>query len=43
MMRFYEGLAGDGNAASPYLVRPAVAKPRVLGLAPRSSTGCARH
>jgi penicillin-binding protein 2 len=32
MMRFYEGLAGNGNAASPYLVRPAAAKPRVLGL-----------
>ena len=32
MMRFYEGLAGDGNAASPYLVRPAPAKPRALGL-----------
>ncbi len=32
MMRFYEGLAGNGNAASPYLVRPAAAKQRSLGL-----------
>ena len=29
MMRFYEGLAGNGVAASPYLVRPAVAKAAV--------------
>jgi penicillin-binding protein 2 len=32
MMRFYEGLAGNGNAASPFLVHPAPAKPRELGL-----------
>jgi penicillin-binding protein 2 len=32
MMRFYEGLTGDGNAPPPYLVRPADAKPRSLGL-----------
>jgi penicillin-binding protein 2 len=32
MMRFYEGLAGDGHAASPFIVRPAQAKPRDLGL-----------
>jgi penicillin-binding protein 2 len=32
MMRFYEGLAGDGHAASPFIVRPAAAKPRDLGL-----------
>jgi penicillin-binding protein 2 len=32
MMRFYEGLAGNGHAASPYIVRPAAARPRDLGL-----------
>ena len=32
MIRFYEGLAGDGNAPPPYLVRPTDAKPRSLGL-----------
>ena len=32
MMRFYEALTGDGNAASPYIVRPAAARPRSLGL-----------
>jgi penicillin-binding protein 2 len=42
MMRFYEGLAGDGNAASPYLVRPAAAKPRELGLSPEQLDGLRR-
>jgi penicillin-binding protein 2 len=33
MVRFYEGLAGNGNTASPYIVRPsAEAKSRSLGL-----------
>ncbi|MEO7984929.1 MAG: penicillin-binding protein 2 [Gemmatimonadales bacterium] len=39
MMRFYEGLAGDGNAASPYLVRPAPSKPRSLGLSAEQLDG----
>jgi penicillin-binding protein 2 len=42
MMRFYEGLAGDGNAASPYLVRPAAAKPRQLGLSAEQLDGLRR-
>jgi penicillin-binding protein 2 len=42
MMRFYEGLAGDGNAAAPYIVRPADAKPRSLGLTPAQLDGLRR-
>jgi penicillin-binding protein 2 len=42
MMRFYEGLSGDGNAAAPYLVRPAGAKPRSLGLTPEQLDGLRR-
>ncbi len=42
MMRFYEGLTGDGNAASPYIVRPASAKPRSLGLTPGQLDGLRR-
>jgi penicillin-binding protein 2 len=42
MMRFYEGLTGDGNAASPYIVRPAAAKPRTLGLTPDQLDGLRR-
>ena len=42
MMRFYEGLTGDGNAASPYIVRPAAAKPRALGLTPAQLDGLRR-
>ncbi len=42
MMRFYEGLAGDGNAAAPYLVHPADAKPRSLGLTPEQLDGLRR-
>src|SRR4029078_8890009 len=42
MMRFYEGLAGDGNAAAPYLVHPTDAKPRSLGLTPEQLDGLRR-
>jgi penicillin-binding protein 2 len=42
MMRFYEGLSGDGNAASPFLVRPAPAAPRALGLSPAQLDGLRR-
>ena len=42
MMRFYEGLTGDGNAASPYIVRPAAAQPRSLGLTPAQLDGLRR-
>jgi penicillin-binding protein 2 len=42
MMRFYEGLSGDGNAASPFLVRPAPAAPRALGLSPSQLDGLRR-
>jgi penicillin-binding protein 2 len=42
MMRFYEGLTGDGNAAPPYIVRPADAKPRSLGLTAEQLGGLRR-
>ena len=42
MMRFYEGLSGDGNAASPFIVRPAPAAPRALGLSPTQLDGLRR-
>jgi penicillin-binding protein 2 len=42
MMRFYEGLAGDGNAASPYIVRPAASQPRSLGLTDTQLDGLRR-
>jgi penicillin-binding protein 2 len=42
MVRFYEGLAGDGTAAAPYLVHPAESKPRSLGLTPQQLDGL-RH
>jgi penicillin-binding protein 2 len=42
MMRFYEALSGDGNAASPFLVRPAPAAPRALGLSPSQLDGLRR-
>ena len=42
MMRFYEGLSGDGNAASPFIVRPAPAAPRELGLTPVQLDGLRR-
>jgi len=39
MMKFYEGLSGDGNAAVPYLVHPSSARPRSLGLTPQQLDG----
>ncbi len=42
MMRFYEGLSGDGNAASPFIVHPAPAAPRELGLSPAQLDGLRR-
>jgi penicillin-binding protein 2 len=42
MMRFYEALAGTGNAASPYIVHPAPAKPRALGLSQEQLDGLRR-
>jgi penicillin-binding protein 2 len=42
MMRFYEGLSGDGNAASPFIVRPAPAALRALGLSPAQLDGLRR-
>jgi penicillin-binding protein 2 len=42
MMRFYEGLTGDGNAAPPFIVRKADAKPRALGLSPEQLDGLRR-
>ena len=42
MMRFYEGLAGNGEAAAPYLVRPTSAKIRSLGMTPEQLDGLRR-
>jgi penicillin-binding protein 2 len=42
MMRFYEALAGTGNAASPYIVHPVAAKPRALGLSQDQLDGLRR-
>jgi penicillin-binding protein 2 len=42
MMRFYEGLTGDGNAAPPFIVRKADAKPRALGLSSEQLEGLRR-
>jgi penicillin-binding protein 2 len=42
MMRFYEGLAGNGTAAPPFIVRPAEAKPRDLGLSREQLDGLRR-
>ena len=42
MMRFYEGLTGDGVAAAPYIVRPAPSQPRNLGLTSEQLDGLRR-
>ena len=42
MMRFYEGLTGDGNAAPPFIVRKGDAKPRSLGLSSDQLDGLRR-
>jgi len=42
MMRFYAALSGTGNAASPYIVHPAPAKPRALGLSQDQLDGLRR-
>ncbi|MBA3498192.1 MAG: penicillin-binding protein 2 [Gemmatimonadales bacterium] len=42
MMRFYEGLTGDGHAPSPYIVRPRAAEPRSLGLTAEQLDGLRR-
>ncbi|MGH7525775.1 MAG: penicillin-binding protein 2 [Gemmatimonadales bacterium] len=42
MMKFYEGLAGDGKAATPFIVRPTSGQTRSLGLTPEQLGGL-RH
>jgi len=42
MMRFYEGLAGNGDAAAPYIVRPTTSKMRSLGMTPEQLDGLRR-
>ena len=42
MMRFYEGLAGNGDAAAPYIVRPTTGKTRSLGMTPAQLDGLRR-
>jgi penicillin-binding protein 2 len=42
MMRFYEGLAGNGEAAAPYIVRSTTSKTRSLGMTPEQLDGLRR-
>jgi penicillin-binding protein 2 len=42
MMKFYEGLAGTGDAVTPYIVRPASARRQSLGLTQKELEGL-RH
>jgi penicillin-binding protein 2 len=42
MMRFYEGLAGSGDAVTPYIVKPTSARRRSLGLTQKELEGL-RH
>jgi penicillin-binding protein 2 len=42
MVKFYEGLAGTGDAVTPYLVRPSSSKARSLGLTGKELDGLRR-
>jgi penicillin-binding protein 2 len=42
MVKFYEGLAGTGEAVTPYLVKPSSTRRRSLGLTPKELDGL-RH
>ena len=42
MMRFYEGLAGNGETVTPYIVKPATNRTRDLGLSARELDGLRR-
>jgi penicillin-binding protein 2 len=42
MMRFYEGLAGNGETVTPYIVRPTSSRTRDLGLSARELDGLRR-
>jgi len=42
MMKFYQGLAGDGEAVTPYIVKPSSSRKRSLGLTPQELDGL-RH
>jgi penicillin-binding protein 2 len=42
MMRFYEGLAGNGETLTPYIVRPTSSRKRDLGLNARQLDGLRR-
>jgi penicillin-binding protein 2 len=42
MMRFYEGLAGNGETVTPYIVRPTSSRKRDLGLNGRQLDGLRR-
>jgi penicillin-binding protein 2 len=42
MVKFYEGLAGTGDAVTPYLVRPSSTKARSLGLTEKELDGLRR-
>jgi penicillin-binding protein 2 len=42
MMRFYQGLAGDGEAVTPFIVKPSSNRKRSLGLTPKELDGLRR-
>ena len=42
MMRFYQGLAGNGEAVTPYIVKPSSNRKRSLGLTQRELDGLRR-
>jgi penicillin-binding protein 2 len=42
MMKFYQGLAGDGEAVTPYIVKPKTNRRRSLGMSPKELDGL-RH
>jgi penicillin-binding protein 2 len=42
MVKFYQGLAGSGATVTPYIVKPASARPRSLGLTARELDGLRR-
>jgi penicillin-binding protein 2 len=42
MMRFYQGLAGDGETVTPFIVKPSSSRRRSLGLTPKELDGL-RH
>jgi penicillin-binding protein 2 len=42
MMKFYQGLAGDGESVTPYIVKPTSSRRKSLGLTPKELDGLRR-